>query len=49
VQTLAIGDLKNNPSTMTKFLENNEAVFIRKHSRPIGVTIPLKMILSLLE
>jgi predicted HTH domain antitoxin len=41
VQTLAIRDLKNNPSTMTKFLENNEAVFITKHSRPIGVTIPL--------
>ena len=41
MQTLAIRDLKNNPSTMTKFLENNETVFITKHSKPIGVTIPL--------
>lgn len=26
---------------MTKYLENNELVFITKHSRPIGVTLPL--------
>ncbi len=26
---------------MTKYLENNESVFITKHSRPIGVTLPL--------
>ena len=41
MQTLAIRDLKNNPSNMTKYLENNESVFITKHSRPIGVTLPL--------
>ena len=41
MQSLAIRDLKNNPSNMTKYLENNEAVFITKHSKPIGVTIPL--------
>ena len=41
MQTLAIRDLKNNPSNMTKYLENNESVFITKHSRPIGITIPL--------
>jgi predicted HTH domain antitoxin len=41
MHTLAIRDLKNNPSNMTKFLENNESVFITKHSKPIGVTIPL--------
>ena len=26
---------------MTKYLENNESVFITKHSRPIGITLPL--------
>ena len=41
MQTVAIRDLKNNPSNMTKYLENNESVFITKHSRPIGVTLPL--------
>ncbi len=26
---------------MTKFLENNESVFVTKHGKPIGITIPL--------
>jgi len=26
---------------MTKYLENNESIFITKHSKPIGITIPL--------
>ena len=41
MKTVAIRDLKNNPSNMTKYLENNESVFITKHSKPIGITIPL--------
>ncbi len=41
MQTVAIRELKNNPSNMTKYLDNNETVFITKHSKPIGVTIPL--------
>ena len=41
MQTVAIRDLKNNPSNMTKYLENNESVFITKHSQPIGITLPL--------
>jgi predicted HTH domain antitoxin len=41
MQSVAIRDLKNNPSNMTKYLENNESVFITKHSKPIGITIPL--------
>ena len=41
MRTVAIRDLKNNPSNMTKYLANNESVFITKHSRPIGVTLPL--------
>ncbi len=39
MQTVAIRELKNNPSNMTKYLDNNETVFITKHSKPIGVTI----------
>ncbi len=41
MQTVAIRELKNSPSNMTKYLENNESVFITKHSRPIGITLPL--------
>jgi len=41
MQTVAIRELKNNPSNMTRYLENNESVFITKHSKPIGITIPL--------
>ena len=41
MQSVAIRELKNNPSNMTKYLDNNETVFITKHSKPIGITIPL--------
>jgi antitoxin (DNA-binding transcriptional repressor) of toxin-antitoxin stability system len=41
MQTVAIRELKNNPSNMTKYLAENQSVFITKHSKPIGITIPL--------
>ena len=41
MKSVAIRDLKNNPSNMTKYLERNETVFITKHSKPIGITLPL--------
>ena len=41
MKAMAIRDLKNNPSQMTHFLEENQSVFITKHNRPIGVTLPL--------
>ena len=41
MRSVAIRDLKNNPSNMTKYLENNESVFITKHGKPIGITLPL--------
>ncbi len=41
MQTVTIRDLKNNPSNMTKYLENGESVFVTKHNKPIGITIPL--------
>ena len=41
MQTMGIRELKNNPSTMTKHLENGESVFVTKHGKPIGITVPL--------
>ena len=41
MQTVGIRDLKNNPSNMTKHLENGESVFVTKHGKPIGITLPL--------
>ena len=41
MQTMAIRDLKNNPSDLTKYLENDELVFVTKHGKPIGITMPL--------
>ena len=41
MQTVAIRDLKNNPSNMTKYLEQGESVFVTKHGKPIGITLPL--------
>ncbi|MFK5891755.1 MAG: UPF0175 family protein [Pseudomonadota bacterium] len=41
MRTVTIRDLKNNPSNMTKYLENGESVFVTKHNKPIGLTIPL--------
>ena len=39
--SVAIRDLKNNPSSMTKALEEGHSVFVTKHGKPIGITIPL--------
>lgn len=41
MKSVAIRDLKNNPSSMTKYLDNKESVFVTRHNKPIGVTIPL--------
>ena len=41
MQSVAIRDLKNNPSNMTKHLENGESVFVTKHGKPVGITLPL--------
>ena len=38
---MAIRDLKNNPSQITHFLEENQSVFITRHNKPIGITLPL--------
>jgi len=41
MHSVAIRDLKNNPANMTKFLEKGESVFITKHGKPLGITLPL--------
>ena len=38
--SVAIRDLKNNPSNMTKYLEKGHSVFVTKHGKPLGITIP---------
>ena len=41
MQTVAIRDLKNNPSSMTKYLDEGTSVFVTRHGKPIGITLPL--------
>jgi antitoxin (DNA-binding transcriptional repressor) of toxin-antitoxin stability system len=41
MQTVAIRDLKNNPSSMTKYLDQGDSVFVTRHGKPIGITLPL--------
>jgi len=41
MQTVAIRDLKNNPSSMTKYLDAGTSVFVTRHGKPIGITLPL--------
>ncbi|HIO92605.1 MAG TPA: type II toxin-antitoxin system prevent-host-death family antitoxin [Leucothrix mucor] len=41
MQSIAIRELRNNPSHLTQSLERDEYVFITKHGKPIGVAVPL--------
>lgn len=41
MQSVTIRDLKNNPATMTAHLEQGQPVFVTKHGKPIGITLPL--------
>ncbi len=41
MHTVAIRDLKNNPSSMTKCLDEGSSVFVTRHGKPIGITMPL--------
>ena len=41
MQSVAIRDLKNNPSSLTKYLDSGESVFVTKHGKPIGITLPI--------
>jgi len=39
--SIAIRELRNSPSNLTRSLEQDEYVFITKHGKPIGVAVPL--------
>ncbi|MEA3419273.1 MAG: UPF0175 family protein [Campylobacterota bacterium] len=39
--SVSIHDLKNNSTNMTQQLEEGNAVFVTKHGKPIGITLPL--------
>ena len=41
MESVTIREIKNNPAIMTSHLANNNPVFVTKHGRPIGVTLPL--------
>ena len=41
MHSVTIRDLKNNPATMTSYLEKGDPVFVTKHGKPIGITLPL--------
>jgi hypothetical protein len=35
MQSMAIRDFQNNPSKLTKYLENDELVFVTKHGKQL--------------
>ena len=39
--SVTLRELKNNPATMTVPLQSGDPVFVTKHGKPIGVTVPL--------
>ena len=41
MHSVTIRDIKNNPATMVSQLEKGNSVFLTKHGKAIGVTIPL--------
>jgi len=41
MQSVTINELKNNPTTITNFLEKGIPVFLTEHSKPIGITVPI--------
>ncbi len=41
MRAIAIRELRNNPSALTRSLERDEYVFVTKHGKPIGVAVPL--------
>lgn len=41
MESVTIREIKNNPATMTSYLAEGKAVFVTRHGKPIGVTLPL--------
>jgi antitoxin (DNA-binding transcriptional repressor) of toxin-antitoxin stability system len=42
MDSVTVRDIKNNPASMTAPLEKGRPVFVTKHGKPIGVTIPMQ-------
>jgi len=41
MESVTLRDIKNNPATMTAHLAKGNPVFVTKHGKPIGITLPL--------
>ena len=41
MKSVTLRDIKNNPATMTNHLAKGDPVFVTKHGKPIGITLPL--------
>jgi len=41
MESVTLRDIKNNPATMTSHLSDGKPVFLTKHGKPIGITLPL--------
>ena len=41
MKSVTLRDIKNNPATMTNYLAEGDPVFVTKHGKPIGITLPL--------
>jgi len=41
MESVTLRDIKNNPATMTSYLLEGKPVFVTKHGKPIGITLPL--------
>jgi len=41
MNSVTLREIKNNPATMTSHLTEGNPVFVTKHGKPIGVTLPL--------
>jgi len=41
MNSVTLREIKNNPATMTTYLTEGKPVFLTKHGKPIGVTLPL--------
>ncbi len=41
MESITLRDIKNNPTIMTSYLSEGKTVFVTKHGKPIGITLPL--------
>ena len=41
MKSVTLRDIKNNPAIMTNYLAKGESVFVTKHGKPVGITLPI--------